>query len=756
MRLHNLGFPRIGTHRQLKFALEAYWQGDSDEKALLSTARQLREDNWRLQQEAGIELLPAGDFAHYDHVLATSLMLGIVPSRFVQSGQSRLDLEFQVARGQSAGGCCGQASDMTKWFNTNYHYLVPEFEPQLAIKVDCSPLLAQIEEARALGHEVKPVLLGPLTYLYLGTYTGNKLELLPQLLAGYQQIFDALNRDRVNWLQIDEPILGLELDEGWKKAFRSAYSQLRQGQLKLLLTSYFASVDHHLDLIASLPLHGVHLDCVAEPTDIQLAIDILPRHWVVSLGVIDGRNIWKTDLEALYQKLEPIYAQLNGRTWLAPSCSLLHSPVDLELESDLDTTIRPWLAFARQKCQELALLKQALLSGDTRAIEDYSAPVRDRLQSSQAVNPTVRDRLQNLQSFTRSEPFDVRKSRQQSLGLPLLPTTSIGSFPQTGDIRHIRAQYKRGEISRDQYTRLMQQEIESCIRKQESIGLDVLVHGEPERNDMVEYFADYLEGVATSRFGWVQSYGSRCVKPPIIYGDIQRKEPMTAHWLSFAQSLTDKPVKGMLTGPVTILCWSFVRDDLSRDQVASQIALAVGDEVQDLIAASIHIIQIDEPAIREGLPLKRSQWGAYLDWAVTAFRLSCASAPSEVQIHSHMCYSEFKDILDAIIALDADVLTVETSRSNMTLLDDFRDNAYPNDIGPGVYDIHSPNVPDQEGIKRLLTKALQVIPAERLWINPDCGLKTRTWPETEAALKNMVASARTLRAELVAQQEEAM
>jgi len=748
MKLHTLGFPRIGANRELKFALENYWQGSTSKQEFLQTCTDIRQQNWAIQQQAGIELLPVGDFANYDHVLNTSLYLGIIPQRFAQYSGDKLDLEFGIARGRTPTGCACAASDMTKWFDTNYHYIVPELSQQLDTRVDVQPLLEQIEEARHLGHESKPVLLGPLSYLYLSAFEGDKLQLLPQLLAGYQQIFDKLNNARVGWLQIDEPILGLELDTDWQKAFRQAYGELRQGSLKLLLTSYFASIDHHLDLIASLPLHGVHIDCVAEQTDIQLAIDILPRHWVVSLGVIDGRNIWKTDLSALYQKLEPIYAQLNGRTWLAPSCSLLHCPVDLEPEEQMDPQIKSWLAFARQKCHELSLLKQALLSGHTKEIEDYSAPVRARLISEEAINTALRQRLDNLTQLQRTGPYAVRKQKQQALALPKLPATTIGSFPQTTEIRRLRAAYKRKEISAGEYTRAMRQQIKDCIAAQEEIGLDVLVHGEPERNDMVEYFADFLNGVISSRYGWVQSYGSRCVKPPVIYGDVSRKQAMTTDWLSYAQSLTDKPVKGMLTGPVTILCWSFVRDDLSREQVARQIALAVSDETEDLIEAGIRIIQIDEPAIREGMPVKQSQWQHYLDWAVASFRQACARVPDDVQIHSHMCYSEFNDILDAIIALDADVLTVETSRSNMVLLDAFKHKAYPNDLGPGVYDIHSPNVPDTSWITGLLKKALEVVPAERLWVNPDCGLKTRGWQETRAALKNMVAAAKHLRAEL--------
>lgn len=752
MQIHNLGFPRIGKRRELKFALEKYWRADINQEAFQAECAELRKTHWQLQQQAGIDLLPVGDFAHYDHVLTTSLYLGIIPKRFAGLPGSRWDKEFDIARGHQhthcGHGACA-ASDMTKWFNTNYHYIVPELEAELTIDVDISPLLEQIRESREQALDSKVTLLGPLSYLWLAHFEGDKLSLLPQLLAAYQQIFDQLNEHKVAWLQIDEPILGLELDNNWQQAFKTSYNSLNQGSLKLLVTSYFASVDHHFDLIANLPIRGVHLDIVSEQTNLEQAINKLPKHWVISLGVIDGRNIWRSDLATLYQRLAPIYEQLAGRLWLAPSCSLLHCPVDLEQEDQLETEISSWLAFAKQKCQELALLKQALLSGDTQQISNYSQPVKRRPNSDLVNNSAVQMRCEQVNGLSayRSLPFPQRKQRQQTaLKLPAFPTTTIGSFPQTSDIRQLRAKWRRGDLDNATYTKLIQREIAQMIEQQEAVGLDVLVHGEPERNDMVEYFGELLDGVAISRFAWVQSYGSRCVKPPIIYGDISRPTAMTVDWLKYAQSLTNKPVKGMLTGPVTILCWSFVRDDLALSEVTKQIALAVSDEVEDLIAAGIHIIQVDEPAIREGLPLKRSQWQQYLDWATTAFRLSCAQAPAEVQIHSHMCYSEFNDILPAIIEMDADVLTIETSRSNMAILQAFEQQGYPNDIGPGVYDIHSPNVPDVDWMTNLIKRAQQSIEAERLWVNPDCGLKTRGWEETKPALRNMVAAAKKLRA----------
>ncbi|PCH96019.1 MAG: 5-methyltetrahydropteroyltriglutamate--homocysteine S-methyltransferase [Gammaproteobacteria bacterium] len=769
MQIHNLGFPRIGAKRELKFSLEKYWRGEISQTEFLAQARQRREINWQTQQQAGIDMLPVGDFAHYDHVLNTSLLLGLVPKRFTshqrQSEKSNdLDLEFRVARGQAPTGCQCAASDMTKWFNTNYHYIVPELSSTLLndanAKVNVEPLLTQFSDAQKVTDNRKLVLLGPITYLHLSVIENSvvensvgekndKLALLPALLARYQQVLNELSAAGVAWLQLDEPVLGLELSSDWHQAFTQAYKTLEKGSLKVLLTTYFAAVDHHIDLIKALPFDGVHIDTVAEQTDINAYITGLPSDWIISLGVINGRNVWKTDLVSVYQKLQPIYRQLGDRLWLAPSCSLLHSPVDLESEQKLDDEFKSWLAFAKQKCHELTLLKQALVNNNSDDITQYSNAALARCVSKRIHNDVVQARVKLLTSedFNRVQPFAKRKRIQQkALNLPLLPTTTIGSFPQTGDIRETRAKWRRQEITEAEYILLIQAQIKDTIERQEEIGLDVLVHGEAERNDMVEYFGELLEGVAFTQFAWVQSYGSRCVKPPIIFGDICRKKPMTVEWASYAQSLTDKPVKGMLTGPVTILCWSFVRDDLSREQVATQIALAISDEVEDLIAAGIDIIQIDEPAIREGMPVKQSQWQTYLNWATSSFCLSAAKAPSATQIHTHMCYSEFNDILPAIIALDADVLTVETSRSNMALLDAFDERAYPNDLGPGVYDIHSPNVPSVEWIVNLLEKAQTYIPQQRLWVNPDCGLKTRGWSETKLALENMVLAAKQLRA----------
>lgn len=756
MQIHNLGFPRIGAKRELKFNLEKFWRGDIERSEFLNECQRIRKNNWLVQQQEGIDYLTVGDFAHYDHVLNTSLLLGVAPQRFNHESD-KLTQEFAIARGQQST-CCSAASDMTKWFNTNYHYLVPELTVGQELELDTGRLLAQITEARHLSEKIKVVLLGPITYLYLSTIdSGNeqdKLALVSKFISAYQAIIAELDEQNVEWVQIDEPILGLELSEPWQQALLDCYQNLKttNSQIKLLLTTYFASVDHHLEIIKQFNLDGLHIDTVAEVTNAGKFAKELPDHWVLSLGVINGRNIWKADLVALYQKVLPIYRQLGERLWLAPSCSLLHVPVDLAQEQKLDGEIKSWLSFAKQKCSELSLLRQALVDEDTDKITQYSSATLSRLVAKRCKIDSVQQRVSTLQpeDFHRDTVFEQRKKAQQDvLNLPKLPTTTIGSFPQTGDIRQIRADWRKGELSDDAYQALIRQEIKATIEKQEALDLDVLVHGEAERNDMVEYFGELLEGVAFTQYAWVQSYGSRCVKPPIIFGDIERKQAMTVDWISYAQSLTDKQVKAMLTGPITILAWSFVRDDIEREQVAKQIGLAISDEVDDLIQAGIEIIQIDEPAIREAMPLKQSQWQRYLDWATASFRLSSAKAPAPIQIHSHMCYSEFNDILAAIIDLDADVLTIETSRSNMAILDAFTEQAYPNDLGPGVYDIHSPNIPNIDWIVDLLKKAAEFIPYDRLWVNPDCGLKTRQWPETEAALKNMVQATKQLRAELL-------
>lgn len=753
---HTLGFPRVGLKRELKKAQESYWAGNSTQEELLNVGRELRARHWQQQQQAGVDLVPVGDFAWYDHVLTTSLLLGNVPERHQNAdGSIDLDTLFRIGRGRAPTGKPAAAAEMTKWFNTNYHYMVPEFQQGQQFKLGWTQLLDEVDEALALGHKIKPVLLGPVTYLWLGKVKGeqfDRLSLLKDILPVYQQVLGELAKRGIEWVQIDEPALVLELPQEWLDAYQPAYQAL-QGQVKLLLTTYFDSIGHNLDTIRALPVQGLHVDVVAGQDDIAELNAKLPQEWLLSLGVINGRNVWRADLSHWFERLQPL---VNSRQlWLGSSCSLLHSPIDLSEETRLDAEVKSWFAFALQKCAELALLTQALNAPSEAKLAElaaYSAPIRARRASSRVHNPQVEQRLAAItaQDIERQQPYEARAAAQRErFNLPAWPTTTIGSFPQTTEIRGLRLDFKQGRLDGKNYRTGISEHIKQAIAEQERLGLDVLVHGEAERNDMVEYFGEHLDGFVFTQNGWVQSYGSRCVKPPVIIGDISRPEAITVEWAKYAQSLTDKPVKGMLTGPVTILCWSFPREDVSRETIAKQIALALRDEVEDLEKAGIGIIQIDEPALREGLPLRRADWQAYLQWAVDAFKLNAAVAQNDTQIHTHMCYCEFNDIMDSIAALDADVITIETSRSDMELLESFEDFAYPNEIGPGVYDIHSPNVPSVEWIEALLRKAAQRIPAERLWVNPDCGLKTRGWPETRQALANMVLAAQRLREEQV-------
>ncbi|MEI7237813.1 MULTISPECIES: 5-methyltetrahydropteroyltriglutamate--homocysteine S-methyltransferase [Pectobacterium] len=746
---HTLGFPRVGLRRELKKAQESYWAGNATQEELLTVGRELRARHWQQQKDAGVDLLPVGDFAWYDHVLTTSLLLGNVPARHQnKDGSVDLDTLFRIGRGRAPTGQPAAAAEMTKWFNTNYHYMVPEFTKGQQFKLTWTQLLDEVDEALALGHNVKPVLLGPVTYLWLGKVKGeqfDRLSLLQDILPVYQQVLAELAKRGIEWVQIDEPALVLELPQAWLAAFKPAYDAL-QGQVKLLLTTYFDSVSQNLETIKTLPVQGLHIDLVHGKDDAATLSAQLPANWVLSLGVINGRNVWRADLSSWFERLQPLVGTRD--LWLGSSCSLLHSPIDLSVEVRLDDEVKSWFAFAIQKCAELSLLSQALNSGNGQALDAYSAPIRARRTSTRVNNAAVAQRLAAItaQDSQRQNVYSVRADAQRErFNLPAWPTTTIGSFPQTTEIRGLRLDFKQGRLDGNNYRTGISEHIKQAVAEQERLGLDVLVHGEAERNDMVEYFGEHLDGFVFTQNGWVQSYGSRCVKPPVIIGDVSRPEAITVEWAKYAQSLTDKPMKGMLTGPVTILCWSFPREDVTRETIAKQIALALRDEVADLEAAGIGIIQIDEPALREGLPLHRSDWDAYLAWAVDAFRLNAAVAKDDTQIHTHMCYCEFNDIMDSIAALDADVITIETSRSDMELLESFEEFEYPNEIGPGVYDIHSPNVPSVEWMEALLKKAAQRIPAERLWVNPDCGLKTRGWPETRQALANMVQAAQRLR-----------
>ena len=753
----NLGFPRIGPNRELKRATEAYWNGELDEAGLLAEAAGLRRRHWQMQKEAGVQLVPCNDFSLYDHVLDMACVVGAVPPRYGwEGGPVPLSTYFAMARGTRDGK---PALEMTKWFDTNYHYIVPEFWPGQRFQLASRKPVEEFREAQAAGLQARPVLVGPVSFLLLGKAREgrfDRLSLLDGLLEVYARLLLELAEAGAEWVQLDEPYLALDLGEAERAALRRAYGALAEAagrRLKLLVATYFEGLRDNLPTALALPVAGLHLDLVRAPGQLdELLTAGVPEHLVLSLGVVDGRNVWRTDLEAALALLEKAARAVGReRIWVAPSCSLLHVPYDVALEKALDAEIRSWLAFARQKLQEVAVLTRALDEGRQAVAAELQASrqvVEARRRSGRRVNPAVQERLRQLTGTEarRASPHSVRRRLQQEhLGLPPFPTTTIGSFPQTRELRQLRAKLRRGEITGEAYEEAIRREIEKVIRLQEELGLDVLVHGEPERSDMVEYFAQQLEGFAFTEHGWVQSYGTRYVKPPIIYGDVCRPHPMTVRWIAYAQSLTSKPVKGMLTGPVTILQWSFVRDDQPRELTCRQIALAIRDEVQDLEAAGIRVIQIDEPAFREGLPLRRSDWPDYLRWATECFRLATGGVQDRTQIQTHMCYSEFNDIIEAIAALDADVILIEGSRSGMEILDAFRTFRYANDVGPGIYDIHSPRVPPVEEMVELLRKAVGVLRPEQVWVNPDCGLKTRAYDEVIPSLRNLVAAARTLR-----------
>ncbi len=751
---HLSGYPRVGAKRELKFAVEAFWKGNISESELSQVAKDIRQQNWATQIAAGVDLLPVGDFSFYDHVLDTVCALGAIPSRFgFDAASLTLTQYFELARGNATQ----VAMEMTKWFDTNYHYIVPEWHKDTQFKANAANLIAQIKEAKATGHDIKPTLLGPISLLWLGKEKDtnlNRLELLSHLLPEYQKLLRELANAGVDWIQIDEPILAVDIAQEWVDAFVPTYQELAITGTRIIIGTYFASVAEYLNLLKTLPVNGVHIDCIRAPEQLAEFANAWPENKVLSVGLIDGRNVWRANLRETIDLLAPIATQLGNNLWIAPSCSLLHCPQDLNAEEKLNPEIKNWLAFAAQKLQELGIIKQALVHGkDTvqQALVDSDTAAASRRTSKLIHNDQVAARVANLRAHAdqRHSPFAQRIEKQQAwMNLPLLPTTTIGSFPQTQEIRQARAAFKKGELSKTDYEAAMKKNIAYCVQQQEQLDIDVLVHGEAERNDMVEYFGEQLDGYCFTQFGWVQSYGSRCVKPPIIYGDVSRPQPMTVTWSAYAQSLTKRPMKGMLTGPVTMMKWSFVRNDVPLSLVCKQIALALNDEVLDLEKAGIRVIQIDEPAIREALPLKRVQWDEYLSWACESFRLTSTDADDSTQIHTHMCYSEFNDILPAIASMDADVITIETSRSDMELLDAFVKFKYPNDIGPGVYDIHSPRVPTEAEVEHLLRKALNVINQRRLWVNPDCGLKTRGWAETSAALEIMVKVTKKLRAEL--------
>jgi 5-methyltetrahydropteroyltriglutamate--homocysteine methyltransferase len=758
-----LGHPRIGVARELKKALESFWAKQSSPVELERVARELRRRHWSAMKDAGLTHVPSNDFSLYDHVLDMAVTVGAVPERYRRIDDP-LTRYFAMARGsqERAAGIDLSALEMTKWFDTNYHYLVPELGVGQTFHLSPSKLIDEIEEARAIGLETRPVVLGPVSFLLLSKLApdspegAHPLDLLDALLPVYEQLLELLFAKKISWVQVDEPSLVLDLDERQRDAYRRAFERLNAvaRRPRLLVASYFGALADNLPLAAAIAEDGLHVDLVRAPEQLEPVLAALGPRAVLSTGVVDGRNVWRTDLDAAHALVRRAVRALGPeRVFVAPSCSLLHVPVDLAAEPELDPELMSWLAFAAQKLAELRALADAA-EGDAAQgalFEETRAALRRRRASPRTKSAEVRERLSEVGAAMRrrSAPFPVRAEKQQAaFRLPLLPTTTIGSFPQTSDVRGARAAFRAGRITGADYTEFLRQETRRCVERQEAIGLDVLVHGEFERNDMVEYFGEMLDGFAFTRNGWVQSYGSRCVKPPVLFGDVRRPHAMTVEWSSFAQSLTERPMKGMLTGPVTILQWSFVRDDQPRSETCRQVALALRDEVTALEAAEIRMIQVDEPAIREGLPLRRADWPAYLRWAVDSFLLATAGVRDETQIHTHMCYSEFGDILPAVAEMDADVVSIETSRSQMALLSDFARFAYPNAVGPGVYDIHSPRVPTCEEMTELLLCASEVLPPERLWVNPDCGLKTRGWPEVEAALTNLVRAARAARVRL--------
>ncbi|MBI3251856.1 MAG: 5-methyltetrahydropteroyltriglutamate--homocysteine S-methyltransferase [Candidatus Omnitrophica bacterium] len=755
LKTANLGYPRIGENRELKKATESYWKGEIPKEALLETGRQIRKKNWLAQKSAGMDFIPSNDFSFYDQMLDLTALVGAVPARYGwKGGAVDLDTYFAMARGSKSV----PAMEMTKWFDTNYHYLVPEFSKGMRFSPASEKPFAEFKEARALGVSTRPVIIGPVTYLLMGKSKDAKFsrwELLDGLLKVYVSILKKFESIGAGDIQIDEPALVLDLDAKAKAALKKTYALFAKEApgARVWLTTYFGALGEHLKLAAALPVHGIHIDLVRAPGQLAAALRAVPKNKILSLGVVDGRNIWKTDLKRAVSFLKNAVRKRGADACvIASSCSLIHSPMDLDLETSLDGELKNWLSFAKQKLAEIKMIQKAL-SGEKSAAAGFQkneSAIRGRQKSPRIHKKSVAARLRAVKpkDSRRQSPFKVRQEIQgERLGLEFFPTTTIGSFPQTADVRQARAGFKKGDLSADAYCEFLREKTADAIRRQEDIGLDVLVHGEFERNDMVEYFGEQLDGFAFTKNGWVQSYGTRCVKPPVIYGDVERPRPMTVEWTAYAQSLTKKPVKGMLTGPITILQWSFVRDDQPRSQTARQIALAIRDEVRDLEKQGTAVIQIDEPAIREGLPLRRKEWAGYLKWAVESFKLASSGVSDQTQIHTHMCYSEFNDIIGSIAAMDADVISIETSRSQMELLDAFVKFRYPNEIGPGVYDIHSPRVATVEEMKNLLTKAARVLPPRNLWVNPDCGLKTRGWEETTLSLKAMVEAARALRAE---------
>jgi len=763
LKTTNLGFPRIGANRELKKAVEGYWKENLSLDELNKVAKEIRSNNWKLQKEANIDYIPSNDFSFYDQILDTIALFGAVPERFLKhftiEDKIEQDLYFAMARGAQGEDVDVTAMEMTKWFDTNYHYIVAEFSKDTKFKLLSSKIFDEYKEAKELGIETRPVIVGPVTFLLLGKSmdNSNKFDLLDSLLETYEELFAKLAEIGVKDVQIDEPFLATDLSLDAANAYEKAYKKINELQAKpnIHLTTYFESLADNTDLALSLNTTSIHIDLIRAPEQLDKVLNSIKEPQKLSLGLVDGRNVWINNLSNSVAMAKKAIDKLGKeRVIVGPSCSLLHTPVDLNNETTLDSEIKSWMAFATQKLNEISTIAKAA-DGEESDVKDILEQnvqnIQNRSSSSKIHNDKVKERTSKMdQSFiNRQSNFAQRKEKQNNhINLPLLPTTTIGSFPQTKEVRKARADFKAGRITPEQYDQFLKDETIKTIKFQEDIGLDVLVHGEFERNDMVEYFGEQLEGFCFTKNGWVQSYGSRCVKPPIIFGDVSRPNPMTVKWSKFAQEQSKQIMKGMLTGPITILQWSFVRDDQPRKDTALQIAFAIRDEVCDLEAADIKIIQIDEAALREGLPIRKAKWDEYLKWAVEAFRVSASGVKDETQIHTHMCYSEFNDIIAAIADMDADVISIETSRSQMELLNAFVNFKYPNEIGPGVYDIHSPRVPMQEEMENLLKKALKVLKPEQIWVNPDCGLKTRGWEETRNALQKMVDATKAIRSQI--------
>ncbi|WP_185857879.1 5-methyltetrahydropteroyltriglutamate--homocysteine S-methyltransferase [Blattabacterium cuenoti] len=758
MLKHNLGYPRIGVRRELKKACEAYWSNKINSHTLFQVGKNIRKENWKIQEKAGLDLIPCNDFSFYDHVLDMSLLLGVIPESYLSIPviHNNIDLYFSMARGFQKNEWDIKAMEMTKWFNTNYHYIVPEFSKNHKFSIFSNKIFDELEESKKVLksiQKIKPVLIGPISYLFLGKEkekSFHRMDLVENIIPIYIKIIKKLKDEGVNWIQLDEPILVLDMSEKDKKVFKYAYGEISKfcSGINIMLTSYFDGISENISLLQEISVQALHIDLVEDSNQLEKILSFFSKKskMILSLGLIDGRNIWKNNYAYSINKIEKSIEMIGeNRIMIAPNCSLLHVPIDIEYENSIPINIKNRMSFARQKIYELNDLEK-IVKGDKSVLLNNI----DLLEKSSYIfyDQKIRERANQIkdQDIKRDNPFYIRQEKQKKkFNLPLFPTTTIGSFPQTKEIRNLRKRFRNNELSRDKYDEKIKNFIIDVIQKQEEIDLDVLVHGEFERTDMVEYFSNKLKGILSTENGWVQSYGSRCVKPPIIYGDVTRIEDMTVKWICFAQSKTKKLMKGMLTGPVTILQWSFVRDDQPISHTAYQIAWAIREEVLSLEKNGIQIIQIDEPAIREGLPLKKKDFKSYFDWAIKAFRLSSSGVKDETQIHTHMCYSEFNDIFEHIANMDADVITIETSRSKMELLKAFSIFSYPNEIGPGVYDIHSPRIPTVEEIFDLIEKASKRLPIKNIWINPDCGLKTRKWKEVLQSLHNMTKAAKIAR-----------